>query len=133
MFYNIVYVSCVQHSNLASGILYSILITKSLVSICHPRVDPLYPFHPPPPPFPSLNPTVCSLYQCICHFVLVFFFLITLKNIPHMSFETIEYLSFFIRLISLSVTPSRKVILSFSRECSILLTLFVTAVKGHKQ
>lgn len=47
---------------------YSLLTTKSLVSIHHHKVDPLYLFGPPPtPPFPSRNYySALCIYVCFC-------------------------------------------------------------------
>ena len=73
-------------------------------SIYHPRVDALYPFHPPPLVTTTLSST--STYFCLVWFIhlsllLVFYSL-------HMS-ETIWYLSFSVWLISLNLIPSRSI------------------------
>ena len=48
-------------------ICYGVLTSKSLVSIHHHTVDPLYPFHPPLCPFPSGN-----RYSVLCIYVVLF-------------------------------------------------------------
>ena len=67
------YVSCVQHFN-STNVYYSVLTTNNWVSICHHTFDPLYPFFPPLPLFPSMGGTpICSLYWSV--FLVLFMYL----------------------------------------------------------
>ena len=88
---------------------YSMLTTTSLLSIYHHRVDLLYPIHPSPCHSPSDNHHSVA---CVYMFVFVWFdhlffcLFLFIFNIPHTS-EIIQYLSFSVWLISLSIIPSR--------------------------
>ena len=68
--YNFKQVSYIQHHNLTS-----IYTTKSLVSICHHTIDPVYLFCLPPPYFTSENHW-CFLYLCVFALVCSFSFFI---------------------------------------------------------
>ena len=69
--YNILCFMCTLHFYFSVS--YSVLTTKTSVSICHHTVDPFYPFCPPPCLFPSGNH-----YSVLCIYNFIFYLFINL-------------------------------------------------------
>ena len=110
---------------------YSVFTTKNLVSMCHHTVDPLYLFFPPPHPLCSGNhhSVFCIyvfLFIWLGLFIYLFFCLLVcwFFHIAHMT-DIIQYLSFSIWLISLSIIPQVPSMLQMARLHCIDVCIYV--------